>query len=145
MLDLALAWPLHQKTVASVIVGVTKPEQLLANCQAITTKIPQHVLNELNAATIGLKNAMGSDLDLWQGGANSRCLKKLEIRQAGNSGLHVSTLSLGTWQFGCKGSDDYWETEYTQKMANDMVNAASSHGITYFDTAEAYAGGASEK
>ena len=30
-------------------------------------------------------------------------------------------------------------------MATQMVSAANSHGITYFDTAEAYAGGDSEK
>ena len=39
---------------------------------------------------------------------NSAGAGSLSMRKAGNSGLEVSTLSLGTWQFGCKGKDDYW-------------------------------------
>ena len=88
---------------------------------------------------------MGSNIDLWQGDDNSRCNESMETRQVGSSSLNLSVLTLGTWQFGAKGKDDYWEVEYTQKMANDMVKAANSFGINSFDTASAYSAGDSEK
>ena len=73
MLDLALAWPLRQKAVTSVIVGVTKQEQLPSNCKAVAAKIPAKVMKQLDEATAALKNAMGSNADNWQGAGNSRC------------------------------------------------------------------------
>jgi len=68
----------------------------------------------------------------------------LATRDAGSSGLVMSVLGFGCWQFGSKGKDDYWGLEYTQEMANKMVQIASSKGVTYFDTAADYAGGDSE-
>lgn len=59
--------------------------------------------------------------------------------------LGYSRLGFGCWQLGSKGTDDYWELEYTQEMANKMVSLAASNGFTYFDTAGDYAGGDSEK
>ena len=73
MVDLSLSWPLLQPTVASVIVGVTKQEQLPANCDGSSRTIPADVLKELDIATEELKMTMGSNIDLWQGGDNSRC------------------------------------------------------------------------
>ena len=80
MLDLSLAWPLHQKTVSSVIVGVTKPAQLKSNRNAIETYLPPNVIRSLDIATEKLKYAMGSNIDLWQGDDNSRCNEAMETR-----------------------------------------------------------------
>ncbi|KAL3475512.1 NADP-dependent oxidoreductase domain-containing protein [Aspergillus californicus] len=57
-------------------------------------------------------------------------------RRLGNSGLHVSVISLGGWiTFGGDVADD--ATEACMRQAYDL-------GINFFDTAEAYAGGKSE-
>ena len=61
------------------------------------------------------------------------------------AGLSFSKLGFGCWQLGSKGTDDYWQLEYTQEMANEMVGLAASNGFTYFDTAGDYSGGDSER
>lgn len=68
----------------------------------------------------------------------------MEQRTAGSSSLSVSLVGMGTWQFGSKGAGDYWGVEFTQDMATDFVTRAVADGVTYFDTAEDYAGGNSE-
>lgn len=61
----------------------------------------------------------------------------MEYRFLGNSGLKVSVLSLGGWlTYG--GSTDFSTTAECMKVAYD-------NGINFFDTAEVYAGGESEK
>ncbi|KAL2827579.1 NADP-dependent oxidoreductase domain-containing protein [Aspergillus cavernicola] len=57
-------------------------------------------------------------------------------RRLGNSGLHVSVISLGGWiTFGGDVAED--ATEACMRQAYDL-------GINFFDTAESYAGGKSE-
>lgn len=65
-------------------------------------------------------------------------------RAFGPSGLELSCLGFGTWQFGQKGEDDYWGLEFTDELAINLVNQAIDSGVTYFDTAEDYAKGGSE-
>eukprot|EP00038_Savillea_parva_P027990 m.62613 g.62613 ORF g.62613 m.62613 type:complete len:370 (-) comp8101_c0_seq1:3232-4341(-) len=72
MADLALAWPLHMDNVCCVIAGATKPSQIESNARASKTKIPADVLQKLNDATDALKQAMGKNADLWQGGDDGR-------------------------------------------------------------------------
>lgn len=60
----------------------------------------------------------------------------MEQRQAGTSSLTLSTLGFGTWQLGSKGEDDYWGLEFTDELANALVQQAAEAGVTYFDTAE---------
>lgn len=69
----------------------------------------------------------------------------MEQRVAGSSGLKLSTLGLGAWQFGSAGTDDYWGLEFTQELATELIDAAAGLGVTYIDTAEDYAKGGSEK
>jgi len=69
-------------------------------------------------------------------------MEGMERRKAGD--LEVSVLGYGTWQFGSKGTEDYWGLEFTQENANKLVQAYAKGGCTYFDTAEAYNEGASE-
>lgn len=60
----------------------------------------------------------------------------MEYRRLGNSGLKISTLSLGSWiTFGNQISDD---------TATDLMALAYDHGVNFFDNAEVYAHGKSE-
>jgi len=72
MVDLALAWPLHTEGVTCVIAGATKSSHVQASARAATLKVPEAVIKELTEATEELKQAMGKNADLWQGGTNGR-------------------------------------------------------------------------
>ena len=61
----------------------------------------------------------------------------MEYRRLGNSGLKVSVLSLGSWlTFGHQINDD---------MAEKLMKKAYDNGVNFFDNAEIYAQGKSEK
>jgi 1-deoxyxylulose-5-phosphate synthase len=59
----------------------------------------------------------------------------------GRSGLRVSRVCLGMMSFG-NDSDRAWVLD--EAAAEPLVRAAVEGGITFFDTADAYSGGASE-
>lgn len=63
----------------------------------------------------------------------------------GPTDLTVSPIGLGCWQFsrgrGLVGK--YWATVH-QETVNQIVQASLTGGVTWFDTAEVYGGGASE-
>lgn len=60
----------------------------------------------------------------------------MEYRKLGNSGLHISALSLGSWlTFG---------KQIENKVAEDLMIAAYDEGVNFFDNAEIYARGNSE-
>src|SRR6204780_2145042 len=59
----------------------------------------------------------------------------------GTSGLRVSRVCLGMMGFG-SGSDRPWVID--EDAAEPIVRAAVEGGITFFDTADTYSGGASE-
>jgi myo-inositol catabolism protein IolS len=65
----------------------------------------------------------------------------MERRKSGKSDLELAVLGLGCWQFG---GGNYWGGQ-DQKAVNDTVNAAVDLGVNYFDTAEAYNDGESER
>jgi voltage-dependent potassium channel beta subunit len=61
----------------------------------------------------------------------------MEYRRLGRSGLQVSVLSFGSWvSFG---------TQLDTKAALDCLDVAYQSGMNFFDNAEAYAGGDSER
>ena len=61
----------------------------------------------------------------------------MEHRRLGQSGLKVSVLSFGSWvSFG---------PQLDVAKARDCIAAAHDAGVTFFDNAEAYAGGESER
>jgi voltage-dependent potassium channel beta subunit len=61
----------------------------------------------------------------------------MEHRRLGRSGLQVSVLSFGSWvSFG---------TQLDTGRARDCLAAAYEGGMTFYDNAEAYAGGESER
>ena len=61
----------------------------------------------------------------------------MEHRRLGRSGLKVSVLSFGSWvSFG---------SQLDVGKARDCIEAAHEAGVTFFDNAESYAGGESER
>jgi voltage-dependent potassium channel beta subunit len=61
----------------------------------------------------------------------------MEYRRLGRSGLQVSALSFGSWVSFHKQIND--------KSADELMSLAYEHGINFFDNAEVYARGESEK
>jgi voltage-dependent potassium channel beta subunit len=61
----------------------------------------------------------------------------MEYRRLGRSGLQVSVLSFGSWvSFG---------PQIDEGRATDCIAAAAEAGVNFFDNAESYAGGESER
>jgi aryl-alcohol dehydrogenase-like predicted oxidoreductase len=60
----------------------------------------------------------------------------MEYRNLGRTGVLVSSLCLGTGNFGFKASED---------VARQVMEAALDAGINFFDTADSYSGGESER
>lgn len=65
----------------------------------------------------------------------------MELRTCGTTGLKLSALGLGCWQFG---GGDYWG-ESEQGNVTNIVHKAVDLGVNYFDTAEMYNEGRSEE
>jgi aryl-alcohol dehydrogenase-like predicted oxidoreductase len=67
------------------------------------------------------------------------------LRRLGKTEIELSPIGLGCWQFsqGKGFSGQVWAA-LDQATIDDVVVAALSHGITWFDTAQAYGNGASE-
>src|SRR5262245_17418363 len=68
----------------------------------------------------------------------------MKYRVLGNTGLYVSELCFGTMTFGGTG---YWEVigKQGQGEADELVGRAIDAGINFFDTADIYAFGESER
>jgi voltage-dependent potassium channel beta subunit len=68
---------------------------------------------------------------------SSLIVKKMLYRRLGKSGLQVSVLSFGSWvTFGKQIGDD---------TADRLMSIAYEHGVNFFDNAEIYARGESER
>lgn len=69
----------------------------------------------------------------------------MEYKTLGNTGLLVSTLCFGTMTFS--GGDGSWKAIGTvdQSGADDLIKASIEGGINFFDTADVYSEGESEK
>lgn len=64
----------------------------------------------------------------------------MKYRVLGNTGIPVSEISMGTWQLGGK-----WGDTYNARTARATLESAYENGITFFDTADVYNDGLSEK
>lgn len=64
----------------------------------------------------------------------------MRMRQLGRSGLHVSAVG-----FGCMGLSYGYGPATDRQEAVKLIRAAYERGVTFFDTAEAYAQGANEE
>jgi aryl-alcohol dehydrogenase-like predicted oxidoreductase len=72
MADMALAWLLAQPAVASVIVGARDADQARRNVHAADLALPPDTVRELSRATVAVKQALGPNIDPWQGGTRTR-------------------------------------------------------------------------
>src|SRR5512145_2439005 len=68
----------------------------------------------------------------------------MRYKKLGRTGLLVSEICFGTMTFGGKGG--IWESlgALGQKDADGLVKDSFDAGVTFFDTADVYAGGMSE-
>ena len=74
---------------------------------------------------------------------SSASIKK---RQLGRTGIEITPIGLGTWQFaGGKGFDNLVWQGMSDDVTNEIVKTALDGGINWFDTAEAYGMGRSEQ
>lgn len=64
----------------------------------------------------------------------------MNYRTLGKTGFKISEVSLGTWQLGGK-----WGAPFDQADAEATLAAAYEKGVNFFDTADGYQAGASEK
>ncbi len=62
----------------------------------------------------------------------------MKSRKLGNTGIAISEVGLGCWQFG----GDFGPIE--EDRVQEIIQAALESGITFFDTADVYGAGASE-
>jgi len=67
----------------------------------------------------------------------------LEYRELGRSGLKISVIGLGTWQWGSR--EWGWNKLYTEKDVLAAFQKALEVGINFVDTAEVYGFGKSEE
>lgn len=68
------------------------------------------------------------------------------LRQLGQTNIMLSPIGLGTWQFssGVGELGKYWPA-LTDETTRDVVKTAIENGVNWFDTAEQYGNGVSEK
>ena len=64
----------------------------------------------------------------------------MKFRTLGSTGLKVSVVGVGTWQFGGE-----WGRDYTQGDVNEIFDAAREADINLLDTAECYGDHLSER
>jgi aryl-alcohol dehydrogenase-like predicted oxidoreductase len=71
---------------------------------------------------------------------------KLNLRSLGSTGIMVTPIGLGCWQFSKQKNmaGKFWPT-LEDKMIEKIVSLSIDGGINWFDTAEIYGGGESEK
>jgi aryl-alcohol dehydrogenase-like predicted oxidoreductase len=65
IVDVALAWTLHQEGVACAIAGASTPEHVRSNAAAVDVDLSDDILADLDEATAELKEALGPNPDPW--------------------------------------------------------------------------------
>jgi aryl-alcohol dehydrogenase-like predicted oxidoreductase len=64
----------------------------------------------------------------------------MKYRKLGSTGIEVSVIGIGTWQFGGE-----WGRDFTQDEVDSILASAHEHGINLIDTAECYGDHLSER
>lgn len=72
MARLALDWLLQRPGVTSVLVGARSPNQIKENARAADLALAPATIQELTELTNDLKQALGSNPDMWQNSSESR-------------------------------------------------------------------------
>ncbi len=66
---------------------------------------------------------------------------RMKYTTFGKTGWKVSAIGFGCWQAGMNS----WGSDYSSRDASDAIRAATDAGINFFDTAEIYGHGVSER
>ena len=70
----------------------------------------------------------------------------IQKRRLGQTDIEITPIGLGTWQFaGGKGLDSFIYQGVSNDETDNIIKTVYDRGINWFDTAEAYGGGRSEK
>jgi aryl-alcohol dehydrogenase-like predicted oxidoreductase len=70
----------------------------------------------------------------------------MKKRRLGRTDIEITPIGLGTWQLSeGRGFNKYFWPEISQDIADGIIKAAIDGGINWFDTAEAYGSGRSER
>jgi aryl-alcohol dehydrogenase-like predicted oxidoreductase len=78
--------------------------------------------------------------------SNEKKTMKAKVIPLGGSGLSVTPIGLGCWQFaGGTGFSKMFWSPVEQKTVTEIVRVSLAGGVNWFDTAEAYGRGASER
>lgn len=64
----------------------------------------------------------------------------MKINRLGSNALPVSEVGLGCWQLGAD-----WGTDFDKGGAEEILTAAMDGGVRFFDTADVYGNGKSER
>jgi aryl-alcohol dehydrogenase-like predicted oxidoreductase len=64
----------------------------------------------------------------------------MKKRRLGKTGFEISEIGLGTWQLGGR-----WGDPFDEKLADRVLSQAVESGVNFFDTADVYSDGLSEK
>ena len=77
---------------------------------------------------------------------NEQFMSNHSLRTLGRSGLQVTPIGLGCWQFSKRNNmaGKFWPS-LDDKVIDQIVRVSLDLGINWFDTAEVYGNGASEK
>ncbi|MFI5450370.1 MAG: aldo/keto reductase, partial [Candidatus Bathyarchaeia archaeon] len=67
----------------------------------------------------------------------------MEFKELGKSGIKISVIGLGTWQWGSR--EWGWGRSYGRKEVIEAFQKALEVGINFIDTAEIYGRGKSEQ
>jgi aryl-alcohol dehydrogenase-like predicted oxidoreductase len=67
----------------------------------------------------------------------------MEFTRFGNTGMTVSRLCLGTMTYG--EPTDRWKWALNEEQSRPFIKKALELGINFFDTADVYTNGASER
>jgi aryl-alcohol dehydrogenase-like predicted oxidoreductase len=77
---------------------------------------------------------------LW----NADMKRTEELITLGSTDIQVSRIGIGTWSWGDRGDWQFGLT-HTEKDIQEVVRTVIDSGVNFFDTAESYGGGESEK
>ena len=70
----------------------------------------------------------------------------MAFRNLGKSSLKISPIGLGCWQFsGASGFHKFFWKDLSQETMDDIVKNSFDNGVNWYDTAELYGSGRSER
>jgi myo-inositol catabolism protein IolS len=74
MANISLAWLMAQVGVSSVLMSGRTARQVKQNIQSVNLDLPAEIIEKLNRVSEPLKQKLGENADMWQGGKDSRIL-----------------------------------------------------------------------